>query len=108
MEGALRILPSGWSDWRREGQLNKGVHHQIARGRGKGGFTHVRWSNISPVNVETTGSAILPDILQAYFPHPCDPEAKIYVFLDACHMIKLVRKAMSDWKVLKDKDGKRH
>ena len=52
------------------------------------------------------GARLLPDILQAYFPHPCDPEAKIYVFLDACHMIKLVRNTMSDWRVLKDKDGK--
>ena len=52
------------------------------------------------------GARLLPDSLQAYFPHPCDPEAKIYVFLDACHMIKLVRNTMSDWKVLKDRDGK--
>ena len=52
------------------------------------------------------GARLLPDSLQAYFPHPCDPEAKIYVFLDAGHMIKLVRNTMSDWKVLKDKDGK--
>ena len=52
------------------------------------------------------GARLLPDSLQAYFLHPCDPEAKIYVFLDACHMIKLVRNTMSDWKVLKDKDGK--
>jgi hypothetical protein len=43
--------------------------------------------------------------LQAYFQHPCDLKAKIYIFLDACHMRKLVRNTMSDWKVLKDKDG---
>ncbi|CAB3987619.1 DNA transposase THAP9, partial [Paramuricea clavata] len=48
------------------------------------------------------GAQLLPDNLQAYFQHPCDPKAKIYIFLDACHMIKLVRNTMSDWKALKD------
>ena len=52
------------------------------------------------------GARLLPDNLQAFFPHPCDPSAKIYVFLDACHMIKLVRNTMSDWRTLQDKDGK--
>jgi hypothetical protein len=52
------------------------------------------------------GAQLLPESLQAYFQHPCDPTAKIYIFLDACHMIKLVRNTMSDWKFLKDKDGR--
>ena len=52
------------------------------------------------------GAQLLPDSIQAYFPHPCDIGAKIYVFLDACHMLKLVRNTMSDWYVLKDNDGK--
>ena len=43
--------------------------------------------------------------MQAYFLHPCDKDKKIYVFLDACHMMKLVRNTMSEWKILKDKDG---
>jgi hypothetical protein len=51
------------------------------------------------------GAQLLPGNLQAYFQHPCDPKAKIYIFLDAGHMIKLVRNTMSDWKVLNDKDG---
>ncbi len=51
------------------------------------------------------GAQLLPGSLQAYFQHPCDPKAKIYIMLDACHMIKLVRNTLSDWKVLKDKDG---
>jgi hypothetical protein len=42
------------------------------------------------------GAQLLPGNLQAYFQHPCDPTAKIYIFLDACHMIKLVRNTMSD------------
>lgn len=51
------------------------------------------------------GAKLSPDSLLAYFEHPCDPNAKVYVFLDACHMIKLVRNTISDWQVLKDKDG---
>ena len=51
------------------------------------------------------GAQLSPDNLQAFFQHPCDPKAKIYVFLDACHMIKLVRNTMSDWGILKDNDG---
>ncbi|CAB4041035.1 THAP domain-containing 9, partial, partial [Paramuricea clavata] len=52
------------------------------------------------------GAQLSPDGLQAFFQHPCDPKAKIYILLDACHMIKLVRNTMSDWGILKDKDGK--
>ena len=51
------------------------------------------------------GARLSPSNLQAYLQHPCDPKPKIYIFLDACHMIKLVRNTMLDWKVLKDKDG---
>ena len=51
------------------------------------------------------GAKLSPDDMQAYFPHPCDPNTKIYIFLDACHMIKLVRNTTSDWRVLYDKDG---
>ncbi|CAB3985600.1 Hypothetical predicted protein [Paramuricea clavata] len=51
------------------------------------------------------GAQLSPGNLQVSFQHPCDPTAKIYIFLDACHMIKLVRNNMLDWKVLKDKDG---
>ena len=51
------------------------------------------------------GARLSADNMQAYFPHPCDSNAKVYIFLDACHMIKLVRNTWSDWKVLKDKDG---
>ena len=55
--------------------------------------------------LKALGARMTPDNLQAYFEHPCDPAAKIYIFLDACHMIKLVRNTMSDWKIFKDKDG---
>ncbi len=51
------------------------------------------------------GARLSADNRQAYFPHPCDNNENIYVFLDACHMIKLVRNTLSDWKVMKDSDG---
>ena len=37
------------------------------------------------------GARLSADNMQAYFPHPCDANEKVYSFLDACHMIKLVR-----------------
>ena len=51
------------------------------------------------------GARLSADNMQEYFPHPCDSNEKIHIFLDACHMIKLVRNTISEWKVLKDKDG---
>ena len=51
------------------------------------------------------GVQLSADNMQAYFLHPCDKDKKIYVFLDACHMMKLVRNTMSEWKILKDEDG---
>jgi hypothetical protein len=52
------------------------------------------------------GAKLSPDELRTYFQHPCDPNAKLYIFLDACHMIKLVRNTLSDYRVLKDKKNK--
>ena len=48
------------------------------------------------------GPQLLPGNLQAYFQHPCDPIDSQDLYF---HMIKLVRNTISDWKVLKDKDG---
>ena len=50
------------------------------------------------------GAKLSPDDMQAYFLHPCDPNARINIFLDACHMIKFVRNTTSDWRVLHHKD----
>ena len=43
-----------------------------------------------------------PDNFQAYFLHPRDLRLKIYTFLDVCHMIKLVRGALTQLGELKD------
>ena len=51
------------------------------------------------------GARLSADNMHVYFPHPCDANEKVYILLDACHMIKLVRNTWSDWKVLQDEDG---
>lgn len=45
-----------------------------------------------------------PDI-QPWFLHPLSNE-RIHILLDACHMVKLVRNTLGDWKRLQDADGK--
>ena len=43
--------------------------------------------------------------IQPYFLNPLDKEKKIYVFLDVCHMLKLIRNTLGDSGTLHDKDG---
>ena len=43
--------------------------------------------------------------LQAYFIHPLDKNKKIYVLLDVCHMLKLIRNTFGASGILVDKDG---
>ena len=80
---------------------------------------HVQWDDVGVTVVLFTcdgptthqsmlkllGAVLSADDMQAYFPHQCDENKKVYTFLDACHMIKLVCNTFFDWKVLKDKDG---
>ena len=40
------------------------------------------------------------------FPHPADPSLKVYVVLDVCHMLKLLRNALSDIRFLRTQDGR--
>lgn len=42
--------------------------------------------------------------LKTYFPHP-ETEQSIYVFLDPCHMVKLVRNTLESKKVFQDNNG---
>jgi hypothetical protein len=39
---------------------------------------------------------------QRWFPHPRDPSQKMTVMLHACHLLKLARNTLSDFRVLKD------
>ena len=46
----------------------------------------------------------LPNI-KPYFLHPWDKQKRIYIFLDVCHMLKLIRNTRGDGGILIDKDG---
>lgn len=50
------------------------------------------------------GANLNPDNMKAYFIHPITQKT-VYIFLDICHMLKLVRNTMSS-KLLKDADDK--
>ena len=42
-----------------------------------------------------------------YFIHPQDPNLRVYVFLDICHMLKLVRNTFGEWGILVSRDGEK-
>jgi hypothetical protein len=41
------------------------------------------------------GCRMLPGYTQSHFPHPLDPNEKVYFIFDACHLIKLVRNCLA-------------
>jgi hypothetical protein len=43
--------------------------------------------------------------LQHSFPHPSEPSIPVYVYWDPCHMLKLLRNMLGDWKVLYTRFG---
>lgn len=45
-----------------------------------------------------------PNDLQPYFPHPLDKTKKVYVMLDVCHMLKLIRNTLGVGGILLDKE----
>ena len=51
------------------------------------------------------GVILDPATLKAFFVHPLDPQNKIYVFLDICHMLKLIRNSLGTGGVFIDQDG---
>ncbi len=52
------------------------------------------------------GAKVDPGNLDASFPHPSGSDhGKVVAFLDACHMIKLVRNCMGHLQNLKNRDG---
>jgi hypothetical protein len=60
-------------------------------------------SNFSALRI--LGASFDASNLKSTFPHPSDPTFLVAVFIDACHLIKLVRNALSDMQVFKDQDG---
>ena len=55
--------------------------------------------------LKNLGASLKPESLQAHFAHPIDPNKKIHIFLDVCHMLKLVRNTLGTGGILVDKDG---
>lgn len=58
----------------------------------------------APCNIkcfEKLGARLKGDDICSYFYHPCDANVKVAIFLDACHMLKLVRNMLSEYKILK-------
>ena len=51
------------------------------------------------------GANLDPSNMVPYFLHPQDKNQKIYVFLDVCHMLKLVRNTLGEGGILYDQDG---
>lgn len=59
-------------------------------------------SNISMAT--SLGSKLYPPNVKTYFLHPIT-KSKIFIFLDPCHMLKLCRNTLGNWKSLYDKNG---
>lgn len=55
--------------------------------------------------LQQLGACLKIENLQCYFVHPLDKTKKIYVLLDVCHMLKLVRNTLGSYGTLVDKDG---
>lgn len=51
------------------------------------------------------GCCLDPKGMQPSFKHPCDPNEEVYVLLDVCHMLKLMRNVFGDYKYLRDEHG---
>jgi len=46
------------------------------------------------------GGCLHAENMDSSFPHPCDPEVRVAVLFDACHMLKLARSLLSEYQVL--------
>ncbi len=57
--------------------------------------------------LSTLGATLKPFNMIPYFPHPQNKKEKMYVLLDICHMLKLVRNTLGEGGILYDKDGGR-
>ena len=51
------------------------------------------------------GATLKLETLDTSFPNPADPQKKVYVMLDACHMLKLVRNCLGAVGYLLDEKG---
>ena len=52
--------------------------------------------------LEALGADLQPPNVRPYFDHPADSSLKVYVVLEACHMLKLVRNAWGSYGIILD------
>ena len=45
--------------------------------------------------------------LKPYFPHLVQPEKKVHILFDVCHMLKLIRNTLGDGGIIVDGSGKK-
>ena len=57
--------------------------------------------------LKALGADLKPSNIQSFFNHPADSSLKVYVVLDACHMLKLVRNTFGSYGILKDAENKK-
>ncbi len=55
--------------------------------------------------MEAMGVKLDPPDMKSYFLHPADSSVRVYIILDACHMLKLVRNCLGSYGILQDGTG---
>ena len=53
------------------------------------------------------GASLTAENLKPYFPLPVQPEKKVHILLDVCHMLKLIRNILWDGGIIVDGSGKK-
>ena len=53
------------------------------------------------------GASLDPSQMTTWFPHPDDENKKIYILLDVCHMLKLVRNTLGEKGILINNDDEK-
>ena len=88
--------------WKAEEILNLGKLHDA-------GMTTVSLTSDGPScnqkMMDALGANLDPDNLKPYFMHPIEKDQKVYVLLDICHALKLVRNAFASGAMIKDSEG---
>ena len=55
--------------------------------------------------LQQLGACLDIENLQCYFTHPGDKNRKVYILLDVCHMLKLLRNTLGSYGTLNDNEG---
>jgi len=55
--------------------------------------------------MKALGLSLEPLNMKSWFVHPADPELRVHVILDVCHMLKLMRNCFACYGILKDQHG---